>query len=181
MEVHLSQVTGKVIAPKKLQEWLKQLSPDVPGRMQLYEYFDLIKLCDNKEGLKRLVANQMTSIQKDGNGLYEVRRKFNVPNVLQLADSSFLLTPDQKLLRKMDDEYDVHRFLILLIFPQLIVNSLQTQQAISKEKSGKDATNNNKREKSLRATKIETLLHSYTTIKQEILDTNPNRVHIMMK
>ena len=38
------RVTGKVIAPKKLSEWIKQLSPDVIGRVQLYEYFDLIKM-----------------------------------------------------------------------------------------------------------------------------------------
>ena len=43
------RVTGKVIAPKKLQEWLKQLNPDVPGRVQLYEYCDLFKMCDNTQ------------------------------------------------------------------------------------------------------------------------------------
>jgi hypothetical protein len=38
------RVTGKVVAPKKLQEWIKQLTPDVAGRIQLYEYLDLLKM-----------------------------------------------------------------------------------------------------------------------------------------
>ncbi len=38
------RVTGKAVAPKKLQEWIKQLNPEVPGRVQLYEYCDLIKV-----------------------------------------------------------------------------------------------------------------------------------------
>jgi hypothetical protein len=38
------RVTGKVIAPRKLQEWMKSVTPDVPGKLQLYEYLDLIKM-----------------------------------------------------------------------------------------------------------------------------------------
>ncbi len=38
------RVTGKVIAPKKLAEWMKTFQPDVNGKLQFYEFIDLLKL-----------------------------------------------------------------------------------------------------------------------------------------
>lgn len=42
--ISMLRVAGKIIAPKKLQEWMKHSLPDVPGRMQLYEFIDLVKM-----------------------------------------------------------------------------------------------------------------------------------------
>lgn len=79
------RVTGKMIAPKKLQEWIKHFTPDVAGKLQLYEYFDLIKMyfqslfhplilpqrCEDKEQLKKQVLSRPATA-KTKSGLYEV-------------------------------------------------------------------------------------------------------------
>ena len=49
--------------------------------------------------MKLVNSSSSSNIEKRKNGLYE------------LTDSSFLLTPDQKLLKKMDEEYDVSSYL----------------------------------------------------------------------
>ena len=67
---------------------------------------------------------------------------------LQLADSGFLLTPDQKLLKKMDEDYEARtkeshwraNFLA-----QNIVNMLQAQQMVPNEKYAKEAVKNEKK------------------------------------
>ncbi|PRP79922.1 hypothetical protein PROFUN_12411 [Planoprotostelium fungivorum] len=127
------RVTGKAIAPKKLQEWIKQLIPDVPGRVQLYEFCDLIKLA--KQGYIGCVFLSDDS------------------KTFQLTDSSFLLTPDQKLHRKMDDDYE-----------------LQSQQIMPKEKHSKDASKNTSKEKN--GGRIENHQEEYMLMKSAGKKTN---------
>lgn len=38
------RVMGKAIAPKRLNEWLNDFLEDVHGRIQFYEFLELIKL-----------------------------------------------------------------------------------------------------------------------------------------
>lgn len=45
-------------------------------------------------------------VEKTKRGLYEVLQENAGVNVVQLADQKFLLTPDQLLLRKMDEDYE---------------------------------------------------------------------------
>lgn len=145
------RVTGKAIAPKKLQEWIKQLTPDAVNKVQLYEYLDLIKICENKDEVKKQVPLSNTDIKKNDTGLYDI------------TDQNFLLTPDQKLLKKMDDDYE----------NMVQMLQAQSQSLPGKEKNSKDiSSTNNAREKSKASSKIENQLETYMQIKNAIHETS---------
>eukprot|EP01112_Ceratiomyxa_fruticulosa_P015662 TRINITY_DN4637_c0_g1_i1.p1 TRINITY_DN4637_c0_g1~~TRINITY_DN4637_c0_g1_i1.p1 ORF type:complete len:522 (+),score=87.48 TRINITY_DN4637_c0_g1_i1:130-1695(+) len=97
----LMRLTGKVIAPKKLQEWIQKTVVDIPNRVQLYEFFDIVRIADHREQVIKAISQPSSlSISKNKVGLFDV------------SDNSFLLTPEQKLLKKMDDDYDAYLSLL---------------------------------------------------------------------
>lgn len=88
------RVSGLSIAPKKLSSWLTSIEEDVPGRLQLYEFLDLVKLCSDRLEQTKSVPAVSTSVERSRVGLFE------------LTDANFLLTPGQKLGKHMDEDYD---------------------------------------------------------------------------
>eukprot|EP01116_Phalansterium_solitarium_P015278 TRINITY_DN3362_c0_g1_i3.p1 TRINITY_DN3362_c0_g1~~TRINITY_DN3362_c0_g1_i3.p1 ORF type:complete len:400 (-),score=73.22 TRINITY_DN3362_c0_g1_i3:294-1358(-) len=142
------KVTRKAISSKKLREWLNQLSPDVPGRIQLYEFFDLFRNCENKETVRKQLHNPAKSIEKGKTGLYE------------LTDSSFLLTPEAKLLKKMDDDYDV------------AANMLPLQQPSNLQKRTKEQTKQSSGRGGTMRPRVEMLQESYSQIRSAITETS---------
>eukprot|EP00026_Physarum_polycephalum_P003668 Phypoly_transcript_03681.p1 GENE.Phypoly_transcript_03681~~Phypoly_transcript_03681.p1 ORF type:complete len:550 (-),score=63.81 Phypoly_transcript_03681:737-2386(-) len=88
------RVTGKAIAPRKLVAWLDGIEEDVPGRLQLYEFLDLVKLCNDRTEETKAVPTVTTTVDRSRAGLFE------------LTDATFLLTPNQKLEKHMNEDYD---------------------------------------------------------------------------
>lgn len=142
------KVTRKAISRKKLGDWLATTQNDVQGRIQLYEFFDLFKNCENKEAVKKQVHMPTKSIDKGKTGLYE------------LTDSTFLLTPDQKLLKKMDDDYEA-------------AINLQSQHApMPKQQRSKDSSKASLNAKGQPRSRADILQDSYSQIKATIVETN---------
>jgi len=88
------RVTGKAIAPRKLVAWLDGIEEDVPGRLQLYEFLELVKLCNDRTEENKAVPTVTTTVDRSRAGLFE------------LTDANFLLTPNQKLEKHMNEDYD---------------------------------------------------------------------------
>lgn len=105
------RVSGKAIAPRKLQTWLDSVEEDVPGRLQLYEFLDLVKVCNDRGEQSKAIPGVSTSIERSKIGLFE------------LTDPNFLLTPGQKLSKQMDTDYED------------MMNLMNTQQILPRDMS----------------------------------------------
>lgn len=146
------RVTGKAIAPKKLQAWLDAVEEDVPGRLQLYEFLELVKLCNDRSDLAKSVPNTATSIERSRIGLFE------------LTDPNFLLTPGQKLSKQMDEDYES------------MVSTMNSQQMLPRETAATSKTSNsdfhNFAAKHARRNKrVDESLDLYSQIRESIKST----------
>ncbi|KAG8559093.1 hypothetical protein GDO81_017239 [Engystomops pustulosus] len=113
------KMCGSVVSPQKLSMYMRQKQPSFVehGRVQLYEFLDLLATC---EPLKKfsILDKRVASTEKTRRGLY------------QMDDMrSFMMTPDEKLARHLNWRFQ-HEDSWLL--PQ---ETMATSQPLSSRKS----------------------------------------------
>lgn len=102
--------------------------------------------CDDKDQIQKQVLPSNPSREKTRTGLYE------------LADENFLLTPEQQLLKKMDEDYEN------------VVSLLQMQHVIPSERDLHEPLKAKDRNKV--HPKLQSQLEAYHQIKAAIVDSN---------
>ncbi|XP_073409285.1 uncharacterized protein [Dendrobates tinctorius] len=89
------QMCGCAVSPQKISLYLRQKRSSFvePGRVQLYEFLDLLETCEPREKFS-ILEERVPSTDKTGRGLY------------QMDDiRTLMLTPDEKLARHLNRRF----------------------------------------------------------------------------
>jgi hypothetical protein len=150
--LEILRLTTKSVAPSKLQEWIRQTSPDIASKVQLYEFLDLLQLCEGDDDSEGAAASApTTNSPNERNGLY------------QLQDSSFLLSPDRANQKQLDEEYET------------LLSSLQAQHETAFHDDARDNLDErmgNRSRKVAFQTSVQTHEDRYLALKEAIGATN---------
>ncbi|XP_073502714.1 uncharacterized protein [Phyllobates terribilis] len=90
-----SQMCGCAVSPQKLSFYMRQERSSFvePGRVQLYEFLDLLEICESRKKFS-ILEERVPSTDKAGRGLY------------QMDDMrTLMLTPDEKLARHLNRRF----------------------------------------------------------------------------
>ncbi|CAB4026443.1 Hypothetical predicted protein, partial [Paramuricea clavata] len=89
------KMCGRVISPRKLMDCIKHMPRDVPDRLTLYEFIELVPMCER-------ICDVNVKLQKQA----DVKRRRR-SNVSELADfQEILLQEEKKQTDFLDDDYE---------------------------------------------------------------------------
>lgn len=87
------KICGRTVSPVKLKQHIKHMPRKVPDRLMLYEFLDLLLLCERDSDIPLQPMLQVTGVDKS--------------NLYKLCDfQSVLSTDDQKKIRYLDHLYE---------------------------------------------------------------------------
>ncbi|XP_075175065.1 uncharacterized protein LOC142245947 [Anomaloglossus baeobatrachus] len=89
------KMCGCAVSPQKLSLYMKQKRPSLMehGRVQLYEYLDLLAICEPRKTFS-ILEERVPSTDKTGRGLYKMDDM-----------RTLMLTPDEKLARHLNRRF----------------------------------------------------------------------------
>eukprot|EP00741_Cyanophora_paradoxa_P023647 tig00021608_g22841.t1 len=91
------KMAGRVIAPKRLEAWLRSLKPIIPNRVQLFEFFEVLAQCAEHDA----VFNPELDGPPASNSTLE-----KVTGLYKMTEQRDLITEDERLERRLDQEYE---------------------------------------------------------------------------
>ncbi|CAH3174270.1 unnamed protein product [Porites lobata] len=87
------KICGRAVSPVKLKQHIKHMTRQVPDRLMLYEFLDLLLLCERDAEVQLQPLQQVNGVDKN--------------NLFKLCDfQAILSTEDQKKIRHLDHLYE---------------------------------------------------------------------------